>query len=502
MKPSVPLAVASCLLCSAALLAAQERDSRSALIIGVSTYATRNVPDLPGVKHDMASASAIARAMGIPEGRTTMLLDAQATKAGILRALEALGSSVGDGGRALIYFSGHGTRWYEASVKGCREGLLAYDGEALTNEEIARHTRRIGERADKVIVMIDACHSEGVNSVRGAIRSGYFRPKFFIKDVPTASACEKASNLRVRGLLAENTRLGGLSENFVHITSSRADEASFDEPGKGGLATQGVRDCLLDQVPDVDASGAVTMAEVERCAQRFVDEKLKTSRDLLPHHVTVTGNRNIVPVTVARPPSVAPPAPLAPVATTPPAAEPLAAIPPSVRPPPGASGMSLATLREIAAQGDPRRKVAVTPSRTALRIGRDSLGLNLRSSHDGYVYLVLLGSDGKSFYVLFPNGLDADNRIAANQALTLPRPGWGFVANGPPGTDHLLALVSETPRDLSALSLAKPDTAAPFTYALNDLAGRAALVDFLAGRGVTGASERFGARVLSVKEVP
>lgn len=490
MKPSVPLAVASCLLCSTALPAAQERDSRSALIIGVSTYATRNVPDLPGVKHDMASASAIARAMGIPEGRTTVLRDAQATKAGILRALEALGSSVGDGGRALIYFSGHGTRWYEASVKGCREGLLAYDGQALTNEEIARHTRRIGERADKVIVMIDACHSEGVNSVRGAVRSGYFRPKFFIKDVPTASACEKASNLRVRGLLAENTRLGGLAENFVHITSSRADEASFDEPGKGGLATQGVRDCLLDQVPDADGSGAVTMAEVERCAQRFVDEKLKTSRDLLPHHVTVTGNRNIVPVTVARPPPVTLPA-------EPPAAT---SVPPLA--PPGASAASLATLREIAAQADPRRKVSVTPSRATLRIGRDSLGLSLRSSHDGYVYLVLLGSDGKSFYVLFPNGLDADNRIAANQELTLPRPEWRFVANGPAGTDHVLALVTETPRDLSALSLAKPDAAAPFTYALSDLAGRAALVDFLAGRGVTGASERFGARVLSVKEVP
>ena len=62
-------------------------------------------------------------------------------------------------------------------------------------------------------------------------------------------------------------------------------------------------------------------------------------------------------------------------------------------------------------------------------------------------------------------------------------------------------LVADTPRDLSALAASPPDPAAPFTYALNDLPGRRALIDFLAGRGVTGTSENFGSRQLSIQEL-
>ena len=61
-------------------------------------------------------------------------------------------------------------------------------------------------------------------------------------------------------------------------------------------------------------------------------------------------------------------------------------------------------------------------------------------------------------------------------------------------------LVSDSPRDLKALSLSEPTAAAPFTYALTDLGGRSALIDFLTGRGVQGRSESFGAAMFSVVE--
>jgi hypothetical protein len=65
----------------------------------------------------------------------------------------------------------------------------------------------------------------------------------------------------------------------------------------------------------------------------------------------------------------------------------------------------------------------------------------------------------------------------------------------------MLVVVSDTPRDLSALTLSPPDARTPFTFALNDLPGRAALFDFFSGGGVTGASESFGAKLLTIKEV-
>jgi hypothetical protein len=162
----------------------------------------------------------------------------------------------------------------------------------------------------------------------------------------------------------------------------------------------------------------------------------------------------------------------------------------------------LATLKDIEAQRNPRRKVDVVVSKPTMKIGKDALDLSVRSSHDGHVYLVMLGSDAKSFYVLFPNGLDGDNKIKANHVLRLPRPDWKLMALGPSGTNQLLVVVSDTARDLSALTTLPPTSAAPFTYSLNDLPGRAALIDFFAGRGITGTSETFGAKLLAIKETP
>jgi hypothetical protein len=535
--------------------------TRSALIVGVSTYASPEVPTLEGVPMDMISARTMARAMGIPDSRIVELRDAKATKAAILAALEDMTSSMSEGGRAFLYFSGHGTRWYDRQVQGCKEGLLAYDRETLTNEEIARSTRRMSELADKVIVLFDACHSDGVgSSAQARTRSttlARLTPKFFLKGGQDAEACSRPSNLRTRSLMAEATRLGTLQENFVQITSARADEVSFDEPGRGGLATQGVRQCLLSKATDRNGSGTNSIAEIEACAQNFVNEKLKPFPDLKPHRITVLGNRNIVPVAVPRPPTavavatpavqtttpppalappaLAPPTPPAaapspPAAAASPAGEPVTAsvTSPSIAPTPqltpetatpavdpgtnsvGATPLppappalaSVATLKDIEQQRNPRRQVKVKLSNETLRIGRDPLELSLTSSHPGYVYLIMLGSDRKSFYVLFPNGLDSANRIEARKTFRLPRPDWKLMAQGPEGLNHLLVLVTDTPRDLKSLTASSPTSSAPFTFALNDLPGRTAVLEFLIGQGVTGRSESFGAQLLTLREVP
>lgn len=163
---------------------------------------------------------------------------------------------------------------------------------------------------------------------------------------------------------------------------------------------------------------------------------------------------------------------------------------------------SLATLRDIEQQRNPRRRVEVKLNTPAMRIGRDQLQLSVASSHSGHVYLLMLGSDRKSFYLLFPNGLDGDNRIQAGKALTLPRPDWALMARGPEGENHMLVMVTDTARDLKVLTPSPPNASAPFTFTLNDLQGRTGLQDFFIGRGITGSSESFGAQLLTIKEVP
>jgi hypothetical protein len=160
---------------------------------------------------------------------------------------------------------------------------------------------------------------------------------------------------------------------------------------------------------------------------------------------------------------------------------------------------SLETLKDIEQQRNPRRVLDVKLSKPIMKIGKDSLDLSIKSSHDGYIYMILLGSDAKSFYVLYPNGLDKNNAIKAGQTVRIPKPDWEVKAAGPVGTNNLLVMVSDTPRKLNTLAMAEPTAAEPFTYALNDIGGRSALISFLTSSD--GKSESFGAKLVAIKEV-
>ena len=162
---------------------------------------------------------------------------------------------------------------------------------------------------------------------------------------------------------------------------------------------------------------------------------------------------------------------------------------------------SLATLRDIESQRNPKRILDVKLAKPVLKIGKDSLDLKIKSNRDGYLYLVLLGSDARSFYILFPNGLDGDNQVKAGKTVSIPKPDWQIMANGPAGIDHILVMVSDSPRKLDTLLMSAPSTAEPFTYALNDIGGRSALIDFLIGSSLGSKSESFGAKIVSIKEI-
>jgi len=174
---------------------------------------------------------------------------------------------------------------------------------------------------------------------------------------------------------------------------------------------------------------------------------------------------------------------------------------PTKLPAPEQALASLATLKDIEQQRNPKRLVEVQVSKPSLKIGKDSLDLSIKSSHDGYLYLILLGSDSKSFYVLYPNGLDKNNQVKAGQTVRIPRPDWEVKAAGPVGTNNLLVMVSDTPRKLNTLTMSEPTAAEPFTYALNNIGGRSALIHFLTSSGTDGKSESFGAKLVAVKEV-
>jgi hypothetical protein len=475
------------------------RQTRHALIIGIGEYADPTVPELRGIRHDMASARRMAAAMAIPESHITMLRDGAATADRIRAEITALDRRVADGDRVFIYYSGHGTRWFDETVKadGCTEGLLATDGKALTNVELGARLAPLARRADKMLVFYDACFSGGVAGAPFRTRAldvggEVVTPKFTRAGAP--EICAQPSNFRTRSLALVMQQAQALPQNVVHIAASRPDEVSFDSSTRGGFATSHWRDCLLGEAKDLDGSGAITADEVTRCAQARVTSALAGQPGVLGQQMTVAGNASFVPAWMGEAFAV-PPATSA-VGVT------------AVSPAPAVRKASPAEiLIELHGQRDGERRVVATVRQPRLKIGVDALEIDVTAARDGYLYIAQAGSDGQSLTLLYPNELAPDNRVRASQRVGLPGKGWELIAGGPPGTETLLVMVTDAPRDLRTLAQEKTG---PFVKTLLDGDGRARLQWILSNgtpapncgsAGAASCSDAFGSALLKVEAV-
>lgn len=430
------------------------RTSSHALILGVGAYSAATIPPLPGVAHDLRSAQALALAMGVPAAQITVVRDAALSLDGMVQQLQQLAERVQPGDRVFLYYSGHGTRHRDNGRTGspCVTSLLTHDGAPFTDSMLAEALTQLSGKTDKLFVFVDACFSGGaVAPTRG---SG-LTAKYFAKTGADAQ-CGTPSNIVTRGLEATGAQRWKHRDNVIYLTAARDTEIAFEEAGAGGFATRAFRDCALGEARDLDGSGNLSVDEIRQCAQQRIDRWLAPSREYTAHHLTLFGNRDFVPTLApaSQPPAPAPTQPqLQPQPPPPPPPTGTAVV---TTPPPAATTPANAirperTLRDIYSQRDDRRVVSVNLSRKVLKVGRDALAFTLASTHPGYLYLLYAGSDGHSFDLLFPNRLDTDNFIPSQRALRLPREGWTLQARGPAGTNRLLAIVADAPRDFSRL---------------------------------------------------
>jgi len=210
--------------------------------------------------------------------------------------------------------------------------------------------------------------------------------------------------------------------------------------------------------------------------------------------------------------SVAPgPAPSARPASPPQANTPVQPAPLAPPRPPFSPTAVLDALEEGRAADRP---VRARPSQPTVRVG-GRIGFTVRSERDGYLYVLLLGTDPSHFYLLFPNAFDDDNRIRGGMDLTLPRrpPGrgaWELAAAGdPPGTNRFIAIVTDQPRDFGDLGLVRSEAFGEFDQSVmrrrwdeatdltGVLSGRAACAP-----GSAGCDLAYGAARFQIEELP
>ena len=534
-----------------------------ALVVGISRFADAAISPLPGIENDVAVARKIASYIGISASGTVVLSDERATANAVRSQLARIARQVSDHEKVFIYFSTHGSRWMNATIGKCDESLVFFDGEHITKDELAELLKPIAQRAYKLFLFIDSCHSGGFTVARSV--DSKFVPKFY-RDIRTTDSCQTAVNDLADKISPVPPRSRGIGpNNVVVVTAARQNEYSLHRVDIGGLATHAWAQCAFGKATDDDRSGAISFAEVEACAQRDIEKQLEGVREYKAHHITTQGVRDLPLslLTAAADPvslperttvAIAPPivqmpavqAPIPPVKTEPNAPLLQAPAPPmrqavtlpstplvttptelpytntlTLRPPtvpdkdkPVQPIGPAATLRDIVAMSDGRWGLDVeVPTRT-LEIKKDFLSLRLRSQHPGFVYMLAVGSDNKTVDILFPNRVDKRNTISAGEELTLPRLTWRLRAQGPPGTNRILVIVAETERniqnnsfgDLAGVFLsARPDQSTSLQRGLYtgsiDGNGKCKGVD---GRNLvveTACTPRFAARLIEVQEV-
>lgn len=165
------------------------------------------------------------------------------------------------------------------------------------------------------------------------------------------------------------------------------------------------------------------------------------------------------------PPAAAPepaagPAPL-PAPTTPPTTPPTPPPAPNEAAPVAAPFNVVNEFARIQARSTPGYTVGLAwKPAPRFRIGAgDVLSMKVSSTREGYLYVLAYTPDNILFRY-FPNEASRSNFVRQDEVVSLPRAGKdplsglkheGIVLTDPPGTGHVLVIVSRHPRDFSAL---------------------------------------------------
>ena len=143
-----------------------------AVVIGIANY--RNVCPLPeAVLNDARDVAAVLTSSahcGYEQRNVHLLLDDDATLARIRTALDSVAVASGPDDTVVIFFSGHGARL--GATADPESALLPVecdgrtpDTTSLSEAEFSSALRRIP--AQRLLVLLDACHSGGAGSFKG-----------------------------------------------------------------------------------------------------------------------------------------------------------------------------------------------------------------------------------------------------------------------------------------------------------------------------------------------
>jgi len=195
--------------------------AKHALLIGVNEYQSKQMNDLRGTHNDVEKMKdVLSLRYGFPEDSFRILLDEQATRQGILDALEDFVSSVGPDDIVYIHYSGHGSQVQDLNGDetddGQDETIIPHDGRMpgipdITDDEIASYVDRL--QSKHALIVLDCCHSG--TATRDVVLQ--------TRSVPPDDRLELYSRVSTRAVTP-------LEADYVLMTGAANSESALDGP--------------------------------------------------------------------------------------------------------------------------------------------------------------------------------------------------------------------------------------------------------------------------------
>ncbi len=238
-------------------VAAAPQPNAFAVVVGVEKY-LNGLPVPVGAHADAQRFADLARStLGVDAGHLQVVLDEQATRGGIARALDWAKSSTPAGGRIYFYFSGHGA----PDAAGGTPYIVPSDGDPKDLDATAIPMKDVfaklgASKAREVLAVVDSCFS-GAGG-RSVLPPGA-RPIVRIR--------EEAAPAQLA----------------LFSASSGAEISGPTSSGNGGLFTKVVLDGLGTGAADINGDGQVSLQELSTwVTPRVSREAKKDNRDQNP----------------------------------------------------------------------------------------------------------------------------------------------------------------------------------------------------------------------------
>ena len=256
--------------------------AKRALVIGVDEYQfAPKIPQLQGCVNDARLMRAVLEEQfGFPPENVTLLTNAEATRDGILAALDALVAATGPDDIVMFYYAGHGSQMTDREddeASGLDNTIMPVDSEGwsgmnrdITDDEIHLRLIALGARTSFTTMIVDACHSATITrDAFGVLSRGVQADTRPVSELPPSPIPADASRSAGAGDRGPSGWMP-LADRYVLIAGCRDEERSYEyRPPEGdGKLVHGALTYFLSQELRQATPGTSYRDVFERAAAR------------------------------------------------------------------------------------------------------------------------------------------------------------------------------------------------------------------------------------------